>query len=399
MQSTGYIEGDVGFRFDESSAQVQNLSVLEELGADTITARSLLVDGGDVAAMIDALPKGVIAYARSYGVHTADIGSTRTITHELHGGSLVNGRMYRFSVHGHLDGTVAGDTFDLMIYYTTDGTTPTTSSLVLDGSLTRVNFGSATSNSFDIQLYYYPAADYANTKFSLALGRSSGTGTARLFLTDINRNTEFCIEDMGACVVNVGNGGGGILSQKSKSTGTADVTPTAVYTRTYWANWAGSYKSANDGYGERPDGTTRLYQGVSSTRIFGNQRSLFGLPYATIQADLAGATITSVYLTFRLQAAAGRDGIELHCNSHNYTSKPSTFNPANVNNDRAVWGGRKEGSTYKMSLGTTIGNELKAGTTKGFGFGPAPGTSFDAYYGYCYGSGSSRPRITITYTK
>lgn len=410
LQSANYVEGQTGFLFGDEDAQVQNLNVTDTIGATNISAESLEVAGVNLYDMVDALPKGVAGgkYARSWGTSTAEIGTTGVITHQFDAGDVVHGRIYRIHVHGHIGTT--GDTsneaaYDLQLNYTTDGSTPLVTggtTGVLDASLTRVNTGPQGSNSFNVFAYYVPGGSYSITKYALVMKRVIGTGTGSIYLPDVNRCTEFLMEDMGrATGVSVANGGGGVLSQKSKAGASPpppDPDPVVTTTKSWYATWTRSYDSDN---GTRQgDDTTDMYQGyISGTH--GNTRSLAGFDYANIQATLAGATINKITVTYKMKHAWASSGITWYVGTHNYTSKPSTWGSGNVTERRHSYGSQKAGVTYTQTLSNTIGNEFKAGTTRGIAFGPAPSNSASAYYGYAYGgtSSSSRPKITITYTK
>jgi hypothetical protein len=400
LQSSNYYEGQFGFRLDENRAQIQNLNVLEEVGVDTLTARSVTVNGIDLETeFIGLAPLGIVAYdIDQTGVNTGSTsGTTELKCYEYAMGPTQDDRLYRVVCQGHLQNTVADDTFDVHIRYTIDGSTPGITSPLIRTA--RVNGGpsGSGSNDFKIEKVFTVGGGADDVRFCVSIQRAAGTGAGLIYGLASQRYFVMYVEDLGL----YGPArDAGTLSKKSVASGSPGGTPIVTRTKTYWATWSASYRSStfSPAYAKIPD-TTRLYQGVSVPNNYGNRRSLFGLDYATIQADLAGATIKSVKITYRVQAAIGADGMTAYLSSHNHTSEPSTFNPANVDNDIAHWANRKEGSTYTQTLANSVGDQLKAGTKRGFGFGPAPTSNHDLYYGFMYGAGASRPRITISYSK
>jgi hypothetical protein len=393
VQSSDYAEGAAGYSITPGSAQIANLNVLSALSADTTSFGSSQVGGVDVGATLAALPQGVVAYARSYGLGTADIGATETVCFELAGPPTKLGRLYRTTIHGHIDGTVTGDAFDLRIRYTTDGTTPTTTSGILDGSLTRVNLSGPASNSFRVESEYYPGADHDLTRFALTMNRVAGSSTARIYLIDQNRAMEWLFEDLGAASLVTTSGGGGILAQKSKSTGTPDPSPAVGTTKAFLATWVRSFNAAGTTLTGDPQDA---YQGQPSAAV-GNRRSLVGFDYAAIQAALANGTVTACKLVWTVRESTPSAGFTASIGTHTYSAVPTTWAAVNVTSNRVSHTASKPGQTYTTDLGVTVGNELKAGTTKGIEFGPGPSTS-TTYAGAAYGSGAYRPVLVITYT-
>jgi hypothetical protein len=395
MQSSNYDEGNTGYSLTPATAQMENLAVLHALSADQTSFGTSQVGGVDVGAKLAALPQGVLAYARSWGVSSANIAATETIGYELAGPPMLLGRMYRIACHGHLDGSVVGDVFDVRIRYTTDGTTPTTSSSALDGSLTRVNMGpGAASNAYHVDVDYYPGSDHDLTRFALTLVRVAGTGTANFYGLQVDRCFEWLIQDMGAAQVVVASGGGGILAQRSKSTGTPDPSPAVGTTKAFLATWVRSFNANGTMMAGDPQ---NAYQGQPSAAV-GNRRSLVGFDYAAIQAALANGTITACKLVWTALESTPSGGFTASIGTHTYSAVPATWAAVNVTSNRVSHTASKAGQTYTTDLGVTVGNELKAGTTKGIEFGPGPSTS-TTYAGAAYGSGSTyRPVLVITYT-
>lgn len=80
-----------------------------------------------------------------------------------------------------LDTTVNNDVVDVYIRYTTDGSTPTTSSPILPGGIARKKLtDNAAAESVSISTTYTPGADQT-LSLLLTVARFSGTGTVLIF--------------------------------------------------------------------------------------------------------------------------------------------------------------------------------------------------------------------------
>lgn len=184
---------------------------------------------------------------------------------------------------------------------------------------------------------------------------------------------------------------GPAISYTSFNLGTGS-TPVQTYTKTYSANWSSSHQG---------DGSNRnvseCYQGYYSSTN-GNQYSLVGLPYATIQSDLSGATITKVEVYLNNNHFYSNSGGTAYVGTHTYSAAPSTASLSNVT-ERISSSSFTYGQAKWFTVSNTIGNNLKNNTAKGIAIGPGPSNS-QSYYGYFAGNGQSgEPQIRITYQK
>jgi hypothetical protein len=142
-----------------------------------------------------------------------------------------------------------------------------------------------------------------------------------------------------------------------------------------------------------------MYQGYYSTER-GNTKSLAGFNYAAIMADLKGATIKSCYATFMNEECYAFGGSYLYAGTHNYTTKPSTWNGANVVERRFAAVAHDYGQdSVTVNLGVTVGNEFKSGVTKGLAIGPPASTNSLYYSKYRGATQAGKPYVTITFTK
>jgi hypothetical protein len=78
--------------------------------------------------------------------------------------------------------TVAGDLLEALIRYTTDGSTPTTSSTLLPGSISRSSalITGSTATTIQLRAKYFPLAD-ESFRALLCISRLAGTGAVSLF--------------------------------------------------------------------------------------------------------------------------------------------------------------------------------------------------------------------------
>ena len=214
---------------------------------------------------------------------------------------------------------------------------------------------------------------------------ASGT-TATVYSTSTLNYLIMWWEDIGPFLPDTGyyNDGGGSPSGD----------PEASYTTTWNATWSGSY--LGDGSHRS---TSYLYQGYySGYPPNGNQKSMIGFNYSAIQSALSGATISScqIYLYFAHWYYNSGGTAVLGTHNSSASSAPSSWSGSSNRKQSSGW--PKPGGRW-VELGTTIGNELKSGASKGIVIGPGPSTSA-TYYGYAHGVGLSYPpKLKIAYTK
>jgi len=185
----------------------------------------------------------------------------------------------------------------------------------------------------------------------------------------------------------------GIVQVSHLIAGDDNTNPSGPQTRRWFPTWQQSYDGNDSNFS---GGTSDLYQGYYSG-THGHTKSMFGYDSADIQSKLSGATIRSVKLTFRVRHSYLGTGVDVRIRTHGAGSAPGTYpggltlvsSPDNI----------KAGQTKTVTLANSIGDDLKSGSTKGFGFGPGPTDAHD-FYGYMYGIGSGQaPELTITYVK
>lgn len=402
VQSADFTPGESGWALDAETTQVNNLSVLNDVGATSVSADTILLDGEDLATdIIEPLPKGGVAFGSSAsGSHAGNIAGVERGLFRMTPGAIAAGHIYR----NHLRFTFAcadqPAAWDFWIYYTTDGTEPSTGSPILDGSLTRVNTLTYMTQDVQIHNYFAFGSTIDTLRFKLVGQRVAGTTYGWIIQNEADRRLQWMVEDLSArstmtqAIAQILKGGGLVEDPAPPPPDPPD--PPSTYKKSWYATWARSYDQNN---GTRDgDDTSDLYQGyVSGTH--GNTKSLFGFDDADIRSKLSGATIKNVQLTFKVKHAYWGKGARAVIRSHDYSSKPSSYNESRVftsfTDGSTV---RKSGRTYTVTLDNSVGNNFKSGAVRGLGFGPGGSTSRD-WYAYMYGAGSGRPRLTITYSK
>ena len=169
------------------------------------------------------------------------------------------------------------------------------------------------------------------------------------------------------------------------------------FTKTYQATWSRTFDGDNT---VTWDDSPYCYQGFYDNNR-GNTRSLVGFNSAAIRNDLKGASNIHVYFVFKVAHSYYNSGMTALIGTHNYSSKPSTWSGATVNERQKSRSSCSAGHVYTIDLGknTWYGWAFQNNVIKGMAFGPGPNTN-RTYYGYSYGaSQGGKPYLRITYTK
>ena len=406
IQSAAYISGLSGFRFSDSDdkSQVEDLQVINSLGCTDLSAETITLGGDDLETevLLD-YSKGIVSYGSSGGngwtVNSGAIGTTETGIILFSTGPVKTASRHLLVMRGHLLPSAVSGTARMYVRYTTDGSTPVAgSSSILDGAIADVHWVTTDPVSFNLSCFYKPGGDFANVKMLLCLKRVGGTGTVAMKFDDANYSFQAGFISLGNDANNTGT-----LAQKSKASGVADTDPPVTATTTWSASWSRSYDSDN---GTRSPDTEDLYQGYYSS-THGNTRSMIG--FASLTGTLTGSSISKVTLTYKVKHAYYNAGLRVRIGTHGQSSKPGTFSNIVAGIYDSGGTNKKEGSTYTISWtssnppsGYTWSGFTAAlinGTIKGFTVGPGSSSSLD-YYGYLYGAdSSSKPKLSITYTK
>lgn len=175
------------------------------------------------------------------------------------------------------------------------------------------------------------------------------------------------------------------------TSGAQTVTVRQLVTKTWSGNsdWSQSYQ------GDKSQrSTSYLYYGYYSSS-WGNQRSLIGFNVP----DLSGVVeVTKVRLKFYNVHHYMNSGGDINVALHDYTTKPTTWDSARVDNNEYTVGSAPKPGWVDFNFGATVRNKFKNNGIKGVGLGPGVTTSTN-YYGYAANHASSTvPWLQIQYT-
>lgn len=140
----------------------------------------------------------VVGRARRITDSSASTSTTRVAVLELDDVPLTGGRVYEIaSPNLNIDGGTANDDYVVDILYTTDGSTPTTSSALLPGSSCEIIQPDAARNiTAHISTTYTPATD-ETLSLLLCLRHGSGTSSAVIRADGTFRHIEMLVIDRG----------------------------------------------------------------------------------------------------------------------------------------------------------------------------------------------------------
>lgn len=346
----------------------------------SVSADSIILNGTDLQSIIDSIPAGLLA------VNTVNFNSS-----SYNGTEIVIGRLiipdfkitqeYELGCNFHIDvQTQAQGYVKVNIRYAWD-TDPTITSTLLDSFDFQTTGNSASAFDQWINLSYpFHLNSQGGTDLRIAFGLTAATASVTGARLQAEPSNKVWAKHLGPKIT-YGSFNPGVSTS-----------PPTQYVKTYAANWSASYQS---------DGSNRniaeCYQGYYSGTN-GNQYSLIGLPYAQIQSDLSGATITKTEIYLNNNHFYSNSGGTAYVGTHSYATEPGTASLSNVS-ERLDSETFTYGQAKWFPVTNTIATNLKNNTAKGIALGPGPSNS-QSYYGYFAGNGQSgEPQIRITYTK
>lgn len=145
---------------------------------------------------LELLDGQVIARGRRTTTSTGTSGTTELGVIRLDDVPITSGRLYTITWRGDPDSTIDTDVISVRCRYTTDGSTPSTSSTILPGSERRQPAFASVTNGQQHSALYIPSS---NETFSVLLTqrRVSGTGSVTLFANGTDFITDIWITDGG----------------------------------------------------------------------------------------------------------------------------------------------------------------------------------------------------------
>jgi hypothetical protein len=179
----------------------------------------------------------------------------------------------------------------------------------------------------------------------------------------------------------------------ANSGGGGSSTSVQTYTIQWVSTWSATYDGGNN-YSSWLG--SEAHQGSYDGTAGNNRRSLIGFDSATIASTLSGATILGCQITLYAYHWYWNAGGTAIIGTHGHASQPGTWSGTPGRVTSSSW---PKPGMRAVDLGTTIGAEFQAGTTKGLALGPGP-TNNVQYYGKFSGAGMvNQPVLTITYQK
>lgn len=386
IKSLNYVEGSDGWRIGaDGNAQFSNINLIGDIGATNGNFDDVLIGGESFNNdILPTLTDCVGYYERTTSSGTMNQQQERSIIAGQF--DAIAGYTYQFITSGlRLRATVRASPVDMAarIRYTTNGTTPDLTSTILGQSV-----GCALNDigtSVSLNRLYVPSVN-CTVKFLITVASVQSVNNVAENFVSSDFPCQVWVNQLGPTAIfgadsSLFSGGGG-----------SPGTPTTTTTKTYNATFAGAYRQNNQPTG----GADVLFSGYGDS-FNGIQKSLVGFPYATIQSDLTGATVNSIFFKFKVQHTWLSSGSVLYIGTHIYTTEPGTWGSGNVNDGRLVSGTIKAGGTYQVPLGGSIAADFKSGAARGISLGPPPSTA-NLYYNYLYNS-ASLLQLIINYTK
>ena len=355
-------------------------------GTIYLTPGNVDYGGETLAARLDRLPQGRLAYAmRDFGT-SGSISASATYTTLYSLDCEIEGtadRSITFHRYGKFRPGAAGISYDVKVHYTYNATeapaAPTTTDTVLmdfmhptEGATIR---DEATGDSYTTNLApgFY--------RFLLVFRRWSTTNTT---ITPIGIHT-FAVEDAGVAQA---NGGSWSDSGGTQAPVATEYVKTWDATDSHWYNGSGDLKGTGDAN----------YFGNSSSTGDGNRKTAIWFSKSNIVSTLAGATVTKVELYLYLFDGGNDNTVAI--GSHTDTSPGGNYGSlSGANRQRQTSGNWNEGTGRWVTINFDNQEWATSGQIAGFVIGPSS-NSTDAYAGGIRGSGHSlHPKLRITYTK
>ncbi|QOP65149.1 tail protein [Arthrobacter phage Phives] len=344
---------------------------------DLDIANSISLGGEDLGSRIDYMPQPLAAWGQvaidtttMYVTGAGEIGLFE-LGWDSDQPAGRDARMYLFNLNNVLIRSTVVGQVGLRLRYTTDGTTPTVNSPVLQYSYGYVGVANGYT-SFNInRIIGSNNGNYIRCLVTLWNGAS---GTASV-LKDSNQAYLYStVTDLGQTRTPTA-----IASTGGGSNGAAPVTTTKEWKTTGTKSYTGTGASYdyNTGY---------MYSGLSPAG-YGDLRSVAVFPSLT--STLSGATINDiwiyVYYDFWYYGSGGNAAISLH----GYSSLPASSPSLSYSMTSTGWP-RAAGRWVRLPDSTYAG--FKSGSWKGFALGGHGGGYTE--YGYAHDA-----RIKIRYTK
>lgn len=382
IRSKDYVSSEAGWRITrDGGAEFNNLTT-----RSTLSAESILLNGDDLATIIDRLPKGLVGYGElASGIYTSTAGAATALLECSF--NAEPGRAYRiYTENNRATNATTDSQAQLSIKMTTDGTAPTTTSDEI----------ACSEHSTSL------AGRYSSLQAIRVWGNGGSTVTARLLLVlsgvfggDVTLqydDLKIFVEDIGVIPVasTVDRYSGASAAKTFRS---FEINPTD--SRSYVGTGSGALVNSDNT-------STRMYQG--DIGVDGNRRAWMWFNQTEI-AKLVGVPLADidycdVYLNYDhwYYSTGGTCKLGWHTSTSVSTVEPAGGTPSVGSYS---WPGRDVGQWVSVLGVSSIMNAINAGTFKGFMIGNT-GSSDLHQYGYAHGAAMGaglRPAFRCGYWK
>ena len=360
-------------------------------------ATDVQVGGTSIPAQIASAPIGLVNYGYVGTPFPSSViaGGTEIALFELDQ-AVVAGRVYEFTMNPtviNIGGSVAPTIVHLYLRYTSDGSTPSTSStLATECALTVAN-PSGAGAGHDMSIGPLSCPFFA-----------AASGTYRFLVTGIattSANFQFKSDPYVRCTVaDLGSASVGANNLVVLGSGTSGGNSAQNYTETFGPGSTNSYYSNGPTLRDN-DGT--MYHGAYSGESPNYQYSYIGWGSGSLGtanlATLLGGGYTINWATFRLTNLHSWYDSGMNVGVHTSTSLGSTTWSAILNTTSGWF--ISEGNTFAFSVNSSMWTSMFAASTYTV-LAPYSGALTNlSWYGYFYGYGSdasSVPLITVNYS-
>jgi hypothetical protein len=194
---SGAISPDVNVY--RSAANVLKTDDSLEVALNLTVSGTAAITGDAVIAGISMSdkPRGVIGRYRRSTVSSTSASTTLVSDIRIDDVPILSGRLYRIWYRVHFDSTVADDQGRAELRYTTDASTPTTSSTLLPGSYAEAVIRTTGTRETRTAVCSYTPGANQTLSLILAHSRQAGTGNVTLHADAAGFDTEVWIEDCG----------------------------------------------------------------------------------------------------------------------------------------------------------------------------------------------------------
>jgi hypothetical protein len=387
---------------DASGNSLFGVDASGNVNAQIVNTSDVLVNG--VSIVNDIIPleaQGIVArgWAPGAGWPATPIGTTDTSILELDQ-TLLAGRSYKVTViPADFIPTNAATQYVQSLRATTDGSTPSTSSNILQQRV--IACTNAALNHMTPVTDFIPGQLLADTLYRFLVTARVQAGTFQY-----QTSLEIRVEDIGLWAASSNNNNGVAFGTGGSGGGGSKQTYTKTYVGVEFASYYGATATYGSGANGQRSHNSTCYQGCSSGQIngTGDQYSFTRFNYGQIATDLGAGTINWVKLRLTNQHSWYNGGLNAIVGWSSYTGVfgDPLVPGAGTHFAQEVYH-MNEGATVTRTMGAWLASAIITGFTSiTLGTSAAYTNNTDLNnYGYFAGAGNvnTAAQLTINYTK